>query len=159
MIKKDNIILAICIALFPPLWAVFAPHIGIQTGAVALICASLYVLSQNNLKSAFPLTIGLLLGDAWAYFAIWFMAKVDLQPDFELFITLAVLGALAVLISALAPKLISCPAWLCGWAIGLTILSPLGYGHIGLVGFQIAAAMVVGIWYVGVFIGLIQKKF
>ena len=41
-------------------------------------------------------------------------------------------GGLAVLLSGLAPKYIFCPAWLCGWSIGLTVLSPSwggGNGH------------------------------
>ena len=41
--KKEILTLALGIALLPPLWAIFAPYIGVTTGAVALICAGLYV--------------------------------------------------------------------------------------------------------------------
>ena len=68
------------------------------------------------------------------------------------------LGGLAVLLSALAPRFIFCPAWLCGWAIGLTILSPVGFSGMGSLPLQIGAAMLVGVWYVGVFLNLVQKR-
>lgn len=34
--------LALGVALLPPIWAVLAPHLGVTTGAVALICAGVY---------------------------------------------------------------------------------------------------------------------
>ena len=34
--KWDNLTLAFCIALMPPIWAVLAPHIGVSTGAAVL---------------------------------------------------------------------------------------------------------------------------
>ena len=76
----------------------------------------------------------------------------------ELFLTLCVFGGLAVLLSSVAPKWIFCPAWLCGWAIGLTIMAPLGWQGIGTLPFQIGGAMLVGVWYVGVFLNIVQKK-
>ena len=36
-LNRDNLTLALCIALFPPIWAVLAPHIGIQTAPVSSI--------------------------------------------------------------------------------------------------------------------------
>lgn len=47
-LKQEVFILAFGIALFPPIWAVLAPHIGVTTGAVALICAGLYVTNGNR---------------------------------------------------------------------------------------------------------------
>ncbi|HBF1431441.1 TPA: DUF1097 domain-containing protein, partial [Clostridioides difficile] len=46
--KKEILTLSMGIALLPPLWAVLAPYIGIKTGAVALICAGLYVTNGNK---------------------------------------------------------------------------------------------------------------
>lgn len=47
--KKLNILtLAFGIALLPPIWAVLSPYAGITTGAVALICAGLYVTNGNK---------------------------------------------------------------------------------------------------------------
>lgn len=37
--NRNNLTLALCIALFPPIWAVLSPKLGIEVGAVALICA------------------------------------------------------------------------------------------------------------------------
>ena len=43
-IKTINMLtLAFGIAFMPPVWAVLAPFIGVDTGAVALICAGLFV--------------------------------------------------------------------------------------------------------------------
>ena len=97
-----------------------------------------------------------LLPPLWAVLALWIMARLPIGPNAALFVTLCVMGALAVLLSAAVPKLISCPAWLCGWAIGLTILAPMG-GELGTTPLQIAAAMLVGVWYVGVLLDAVHR--
>ena len=51
-ITIEVLTLAFCIALFPPIWAVIAPHINVSTGAVALICAGLYVTNGNKRSDA-----------------------------------------------------------------------------------------------------------
>lgn len=158
MLKKESLTLAFCIALFPPFWAVLAPYINVSTGAVALICAGLYVANGNRKNDAIKISIGFLLGDFWAWLALWAMDIMTLNEDVELFVTLFVLGGLAVMISSLLPKWIFCPSWLCGWAIGLTIMAPLGYAHIGSFPIQIGVSMLVGVWYVGLLLDMIQKK-
>lgn len=154
--KKETVTLALCIALFPPLWAVAAPYIGIATGAVALICAGLYVTHGN--KDGVKISIGFLLGDVWAWLALRVMGALELNPNLELFCTLFVLGALAVLISAALEKWIFCPAWLCGWAIGLTVMTMVPGDEVNSYFVQIAAAMLVGVWYVGAFMNWAQQK-
>ena len=96
------------------IWAVIAPNINVSTGAVALICAGLYVTNGNKSSDAVKISIGFLLGDFWAVFALKIMDVMNFNADMELFITLFVLGGLAVLISACLPKWIFTPAWLCG---------------------------------------------
>lgn len=157
-LNKENLTLALCIALFPPLWAVLAPHIGIQTGAVALICAGVYAAAGNQVKLALSMSLGFLAGDGWAVLALTLMDRLDWNPDLELFLTLCVLGGLAVVISSLLPRVFFCPAWLCGWAIGLTILAPMGVGQLGTYPLQIGGAMLVGVWYVGVLVEIIHRK-
>lgn len=147
--------LALCIALFPPLWAVLAPYIGVQTGAVALICAGVYNASREE-KRALRMSFGFLAGDGWAVLALWIMEKLAWNPNIELFATLFVLGGAAVLIASLLPKVFYLPAWLSGWAIGLTIMAPMGFPSIGTYPVEIAAAMLVGVWYVGVCIDAIH---
>ena len=72
-ITIEVLTLAFCIALFPPIWAVIAPHINVSTGAVALICAGLYVTNGNKRSDAVKISIGFLLGDFWAVFALKIM--------------------------------------------------------------------------------------
>lgn len=156
--KKETWSLAFCIALLPPIWAVFAPYIHVTTGAVALICAGVYVANGNKTADAVKISVGFLLGDFWAVGALTVMEWMKWNPDLELFVTLFVFGGLAVLISSAVPKWIYCPSWLCGWAIGLTIMSPLGYENIGSYPIQIAVAMLAGVWYVGVLLDKVQKK-
>ena len=157
-LNRENLTLALCIALFPPIWAVLAPHLGVQTGAVALICAGVYAAAGNQVKLAVPMSLGFLAGDAWAVLALWVMSLLPFGESLTLFFTLFVMGGLAVLISSLLPKVFYCPAWLCGWAIGLTILAPAGLGAIGTTPYQIGAAMLAGIWYVGVLVEWIHQK-
>lgn len=51
--------MALCIALFPPIWAILSPHFGVQVGAVALICAGVYAAAGNRTALAVPMTIDL----------------------------------------------------------------------------------------------------
>lgn len=157
-LNADVWTLAFLIALFPPLWAVLAPYVGVTTGAVALICAGLYAANGNKRTDAVRISAGFLLGDLWAVLALKIMDLLPFSASLELFITLFLLGGLAVLISGLVPKFIFCPAWLCGWAIGLTVLSPVGLDDMGTLPIEIGAAMLVGVWYVGAFVDLVQKK-
>lgn len=39
--RINKLALAFAIAFMPPIWAVLSPYVGIQTGAVALIAASM----------------------------------------------------------------------------------------------------------------------
>ncbi|MBQ7614827.1 MAG: DUF1097 domain-containing protein [Butyrivibrio sp.] len=155
---KNKLTLALGIALLPPIWAVLSPYIGVTTGAVALICAGVYVANGNKVSDALKIAIGFLLGDAWAVIAIFVMEKMSLNPNLELFLTLCVMGGLAVLIGESVPKFIYTPSWLCGWAIGLTIMGPMAIAEIGTLPLQIGAAMIAGVVYVGIGVDAFQKK-
>lgn len=156
--KAETLTLAFCIALLPPLWAVAAPYVGVTTGAVALICAGLCAANGDKAADALKISAGFLLGDFWAWLALVVMDKMTLNPDFEVFITLFVMGGLAVIVSGFFPRFIFCPAWLCGWAIGLTIMTPVGLSNIGTLPVQIGAAMLAGVWYVGVLLNIVRDK-
>jgi hypothetical protein len=150
--------MALGVGLLPPIWAVLSPHFGVTTGAVALICAGLFVASGNRRKDALKISLGFLLGDLWAVIAMQMMELMNFNSDAELFITLFVLGVLAVIIGlSQLKRLIYLPAWLCGWAIGLTIMSPVGLSKIGSLPIQIGVSMLVGIWYVGVGVDIFQQ--
>lgn len=155
-LNRQNLTLAFCIALFPPIWAVLAPVLGVQTGAVALICAGVYGAAGNDRKLAVPMSLGFLAGDCWAVLALKLMALLPLPGSCPLFVTLFVMGGAAVILSSMLPKLFYTPAWLCGWAIGLTILTPETIGTTTPI--QIGAAMLAGIWYVGVVVDWIHSK-
>ena len=154
---KNTLTLALGIALLPPIWAVLSPVFGVTTGAVALICAGVYVANGNKLEDAVKISIGFLLGDLWAVIAIRAMELMQMNESLETFITLFIMGGLAVIIGDLVPKFIFTPAWLCGWAIGLTIMAPLGSSQSGSLPIQIGAAMLAGVWYVGAGVDAFQK--
>lgn len=155
--KIQMLTLAFGIAFMPPIWAVLAPYIGVSTGAVALICAGLFVANGNKRENALKIAVGFLLGDLWAVIAVWAMETMQMNPDLELYMTLFVMGGLAVLIGESAPKVIFTPSWLCGWAIGLTIMGPMKIAELGTLPIQIAAAMLVGVLYVGVGVDAFQR--
>lgn len=156
-ITPEAFILAICIAILPPIWAIAAPYIGIQTGAVALICGGFYVANGNKRNNAMKISIGFLLGDLWAVFSLKIMEIIVLNENLELFVTLCIFGGLAVIISTLLSKWIYCASWLCGWAIGLTILPSAEANTLCPLPFQIAVSMLIGVWYIGVGIDSTQK--
>lgn len=149
--------LAFGIAFLPPIWAVLSTYIGVSVGAVALICAGLYVANGNKRKDAFKIAVGFLCGDVWAVLAVWIMEKLPFHPDAELYCTLFVLGGLAVIIGETFSKIIYVPSWLCGWAIGLTILGPMKVGEMGSLPVQIGVAMLAGVFYVGIGVDAFQK--
>lgn len=157
-LNRETLTLALCIALFPPIWAVLAPRIGVQTGAVALICAGVYAAAGNRTELAVPMSLGFLAGDLWAVVALWVMDLLPLGANASLFVTLFVMGGLAVLIASLLPRIFYMPSWLCGWAIGLTIMAPAGLAALGSYPLQIGAAMLAGVWYVGVLVEWIHQK-
>lgn len=157
-LNREALTLALCIALFPPIWAVLAPRIGVQTGAVALICAGVYAAAGNRTELAVPMSLGFLAGDLWAVVALWVMDLLPLGETASLFATLFVMGGLAVLIASLLPRVFYMPSWLCGWAIGLTIMAPAGLAALGSYPLQIGAAMLAGVWYVGVLVEWIHQK-
>ena len=156
--NRETLTLALLIALLPPLWAVLAPTLGVQTGAVALICAGVYVAAGNDRKKALPMSLGFLAGDAWAVAALRIMELLPFGGNGNLFVTLCLMGALAVLIASALPKVFFLPAWLCGWAIGLTVMGPMELKLLGTTPLQIAAAMLVGVWYVGVALDAVHRK-
>ncbi len=149
--------LAFSIALLQPLWAVLSGHIGVTTGAVALICAGVYSANGNKTEDALKILIGFWLGDIWAWIAVHIMAAAPLPADLILFLTLFFMGGLAVLIGSIAPRFIYTPAWLCGWAIGLTIMGPAPLNMSGSYLLQIGAAMAAGVLYVGIGVDRFQK--
>ena len=82
----ETMTLALGIAVLPPLWAVAAPYIGVTTGAVALICAGLFVTNGNKYKDAFKICIGFLCGDLWAVVALVIMDSLNWNPDLDRFL-------------------------------------------------------------------------
>lgn len=155
--KIHMLTLAFSIALMPPIWAVLAPFIGVGTGAVALICAGLYVTNGNKRQDALKISVGFLLGDIWAVAAVWVMEMLQWNPNAELYLTLFIMGGLAVVIGETFAKVIFTPAWLCGWAIGLVIMGPMQIEQLGTLPVQIGAAMLAGVIYVGVGVDAFQK--
>ena len=133
-------------------------NFGLPAGAVALICAGVYVAAGNDRKKALPMSLGFLAGDAWAVAALWVMELLPFGGNGNLFVTLCLMGALAVLIASALPQVFFLPAWLCGWAIGLTVMGPMELKLLGTTPLQIAAAMLVGVWYVGVALDAVHRK-
>lgn len=149
--------LAFGIAFMPPIWAVLAPFIGVDTGAVALICAGLFVANGNKRRDTLKICAGFLLGDLWALTAVWVMETLQWNPNVELYLTLFIMGGLAVITGEILAKMIYTPSWLCGWAIGLTIMGPMKMDEIGTLPIQIGIAMLVGVIYVGVGVDAFQS--
>lgn len=155
--KINKAALAFAIASMPPIWAVLSPYVGVGTGAVALIVAGVYVTNGNRREDAVRILLGLLLGDLFSVVAIWMTENIPFSPDISLYLTLFVLGAAAVMIGESLPRIIFTPGLLCGWAIGLTIMAPLGMAGMGTLPLQIAASMAAGVLYVGIGVDMFQR--
>ena len=135
MNRKEILTLALLIAILPPAWAVVSPYLGNTVGPVALITAGIYGANGNKWQDAHRMSLGLLAGDIWAYTATVIMSVTPLNPDLTLFIVLAVLG----------------------WAIGMLAMNLDHSTPLLSLTVQIAAAMLVGIYYVGALIDKLHR--
>ena len=124
---------------------------------LSLICAGLFTANGNRRQDTVKISMGFLLGDLWAYIAVWVMETLQWNPNVELYATLFILGGLAVIIGETFSGIIFTPSWLCGWAIGLTIMGPMKVNQIGTLPIQIGAAMLAGVLYVGVGVDAFQR--
>lgn len=155
---KRTLVFAFCVAFFPPFWAVAAPFVGVKTGAVALISAGLYAASGNHPSDALRVSLGLLFGDLWSVLTIWMMSWLQWSPEIELYLILFVLGGAAVIFGEMLDRVFYTPAWLGGWAIGLTIMGDLPLRELNTLPLQIGVAMLVGTYGVGVCVGAFQNR-
>ena len=157
MSKREKVTLAILVGLLPPIWAVSSPYMGNTVGPIALIAAGIYGTNGNKWEDAHKIAAGYLAGDIWALLCALIMANTPFNPDLTLFVTLAVFGFLAVMISQSIPSIFHMPSWLAGWAIGmLTMNLDTTTDRLSLT-VQIAVAMLVGVYYVGALLDLIHR--
>lgn len=157
MNRKEVLTLALLIAVLPPAWAVASPYLGNSVGPVALICAGIYAANGNNFRDAHKIALGYLAGDIWALISFEIMAHTPIDPDVTLFLTLAVMGFILVLISSRFSNIIFMPSWLAGWAIGMLTMNLDTSTPVLSLTVQIAAAMLVGVYYVGALLDKIHR--
>ena len=157
MNKREILTLALLIAVLPPAWAVASPYMGNSVGPVALITAGIYAANGNKWQDAHRIALGLLAGDIWAYSATVIMSVTPINADLTLFIVLAVLGFLAVVISQNLPDYFNMAGWLAGWAIGMLAVNLDKSTPLISLTAQIAAAMLVGVYYVGALIDKLHR--
>jgi hypothetical protein len=157
MNKREILTLALLIAVLPPAWAVASPYMGNSVGPVALITAGIYAANGNKWQDAHRIALGLLAGDIWAYSATVIMSVTPINADLTLFIVLAVLGFLAVVISQNLPDYFNMAGWLAGWAIGMLAMNLDKSTPLISLTAQIAAAMLVGVYYVGALIDKLHR--
>lgn len=153
------LVMALGIGILPPIWAVISSYIGVKVGSVALICAGVYVANGDNPADAVKISIGFIMGDIWAYIATYIMSAYGtlINPNLLLYLVLFILGITATFLGCYLERICYLPSWLGGWAIGLTVLNSGINANTESLFVQIAVAMLVGVWYVGVILGVIQR--
>lgn len=158
-IKEDNhkkekvrtLSLAVGIGLLPPLWAVISPILGIKVGAVALVCAGIFSANGNKIKDSLKISIGFVISVFWGCLALHLISILPWNKSVNQFITLSLMGAVAVIIAnGRLKKFVYLPSWLCGWAITLGILGEVPMNLWGYQPISILISMVVGVIYVGI---------
>ena len=157
-LNKDILILALLVGILPPIWAVLSGHVGVSVGAVSLITAGIYNADINQKEDKLSISLGLLMGDIWGFLGCSLTQILSFNIDISLFLVLFVLGIVAVVLTACFKKYLFLPAYLGGWAISMTVLTlNITYSMISMT-IQIGIAMLVGVWYVGVFLNFIASK-
>lgn len=162
MNRREIITLAILIAFLPPIWAVSSKYMGNSVGPIALITAGIYAANGNKISDAGRISAGLIAGDIWAYAVNMIIPRMPANEDMALFITLAIFGFLAVVISQYLDSIFHMPSWLAGWAIAMLTMNLDNNTNPISLAFQIGVSMLVGVYYVGVLIdiihGIINRK-
>lgn len=154
---KEVLTLALLVGILPPTWAIISPYIGIHVGPIALIAAGIYGANGNKFKDSFKIAVGYIAGDIWSLIAMTVMRKTSINSIFTLWMTLFVLGFIAVIISAKFPKYVYLPSWLAGWAIAMLSMNLDTSTPIIRMTIEIAVAMLVGVYYVGALTDKIHK--
>lgn len=133
------------------MWAVFSPKFGIETGAVALICAGLFTAEGNNPKNSLKIIFGLIIGIPWGILALRF-TPLPGNVSFNQFLILCVLGAIIILICGftIIGQFIDSTSWLCGWAISILVLGHETMSNWGVLPFHLALSMAAGVFIIGV---------
>lgn len=158
--RKEMLTLAFLVALLPPLWAVAAPHLQISVSPIALICAGIYVANGNRFRDAMKISLGFLAGDLWALLSLKITESSlsgAIGASTTLFITLFLMGFLAVVIAMHLPRVFFLPAWLSGWAIGMLTLNLTKVDSPVSLTVQIGASMLAGVYYVGALVDKLQR--
>lgn len=139
------------IAIIPPLWAVISPTFGIETGAVALICAGVFTAEGNHADRAFKIMVGLLIGIPWGMIALWLTPFPGLH-SLNQFLNLCVLGAISILICGWTRvgQYVDSTAWLVGWAITILVLGHEKLADWHWLPLHLALSMIVGVYLIGV---------
>lgn len=142
---------AVFIAIIPPLWAVISPKFGIETGAVALICAGIFTAEGNHVHQARKITLGLLIGIPWGITVLRFTSLPGLHA-LNQFLILCVLGAVIILIcgGTMVGKYVDATAWLVGWAITILVLGHEQLADWHWLPLHLALSMIVGVYLIGV---------
>ena len=129
----------------------FSPGIGVETGAVALICAGIFTVAGNDPQNAVKIILGLLIGIPWGILVLRFTALPG-NHSVNQFLALGVLGAGSILICGLTivGKYVDSTAWLSGWAIALLVLGHVPMASWHWLPWQLVLSMIVGVYLIGV---------
>lgn len=154
---KEVLTLALLVGILPPIWAIVSPYIGIHVGPISLIAAGIYGANGNKFEDSFKIVVGYIAGDIWSLVSVIIMDKTPINANITLWITLFVLGFMAVIISAKLPKHIYLPSFLSGWAIAMLAMNLDTTTSLIRMTVEIGVAMLVGVYYVGALIYKIHK--
>lgn len=94
---------------------------------------------------------------SWSLIATVVMQKTPYNATLTLWATLFILGFVAVVVSSNIPQYTYLPSWLAGWAIGMLTMNLDPTTSLLRLFLEIAAAMLVGVYYVGALIDKIHS--
>ena len=160
MEKKEKYILALGVALLPPVWAVLGGIIGIECSGIALVCAGIYVAAGNQACRANGIMLGFTGGVIWGNLADWQIKLLGkyFNENAALFLVLFIMGGSAVLFANVIfrekPYL---PAWLCGFALTLGSLGRMSEGWL-IESIKILISMAAGVYYVGIGVSVFERR-
>lgn len=159
--EKEILTLALSVGIMVPIWGTFHSMIGIGMTWPAFASAALFFAANCKIKDSINISFGHAIGVMWGIIFLNIVNAPQLSQynnQVILFVTLCVLGILAVFVTNIGFKLLShLPSLFSGWAITVGGLGNITLTNWGSTPLDILLSIMAGIFIVGLGILKVQS--
>lgn len=158
---KEVLTLLLSVGIIVPIWGTFHSLIGIEMTWPAFASSALFFAANCKIEDSMNIAFGHAVGVVWGMMflnILNFTGFAQYDSQVVLFITLCILGMLAVFVTSIGFKLLShLPSLFSGWAITVGALGSTSLVNWGNQPLDVLLSTAAGIFIVGVGISKIQS--